>query len=183
MLIFLLERKKATRTIKQLRKRLLEAQSTDEVETIKALLHVAEVDLNYTQYCPLAEIYVGLYSKSGGDDVEDEADNDIERKKPPMWAEVEKRMEEGSLDELRNRRQFALVSRPKPQKKTKQKPVDKPLAPVVRDQPKKETISGTARLNRSERRSRVPSAKRKEMASVPEMEEDANMSDGGFFEE
>jgi hypothetical protein len=82
-LIFFSERQKATRQLKKLRKRILEAASTNEVEALKTQLHVAEVDLNYTQYCPLNEPYVSLYplkdsAKSGsthpGGQVEASAD-------------------------------------------------------------------------------------------------------------
>lgn len=169
--------------MKRFRKRLLEAKTEEEVETAKALLHVAEVDLNYTQYFPLMEVYVGLYGKSSDgeeQEVDNDEDNGIERVKPPMWAEVEKAMEEGNLDRLRNRRlQSSVSSRPKPQK-AKSKPFTKPIS--VSKPEKIEEVSIRHRPNRSERRRKIPDT-RKEVVEEPRREEEANLSDGGFFEE
>src|SRR5450432_568083 len=90
-----LERQKATRHLKKQRKQLLKAQSPEEVEAAKTRVHVAEVDLNYTQYCPLSEPYVGLYSQKpkSADEKEPELTDHYDvSKKPSIWAEVEKRM-------------------------------------------------------------------------------------------
>jgi hypothetical protein len=92
------ERQKATRLLKKLRKLLLEADSTEEVESLKTQMHRAEVDLNYTQFFPLSEPYVSLYPSKGAD-----AKSEDVKPKPKMWAEVEKCMENGSLDKLRNK--------------------------------------------------------------------------------
>jgi hypothetical protein len=94
---------------------LLEAQSIDDVENAKAQMHVAEVDLNYTQYFPLNERYVSLYpAKSAGmDQGAGQAEDAIA--KPAMWAIVEKSMENGTLNQLRNRKREDLAG-PKSQK-------------------------------------------------------------------
>jgi hypothetical protein len=187
-LIVLSERQKATRNLKKLRKRLLETESTDEVEALKKEMHVAEVDLNYTQYCPLNEPYVSLYpqkSSDGEDDVVAEPPP-----KPAMWAEVEKCMEEGTLDRLRNR--SSAVKAP---------PAPRPLEIRPKAKPKSQpaTIDTTA-MNRRERRSQraqdvfAGRTRNKSMAfernqafgatqaAQNENDEDDD-SDGGFFEE
>lgn len=62
------------------------------------MMHISEVDLNYALYYPLSERYISLFPAN-----ESNEEGSAERKKPPMWAEVERRTEEGTLDELRNR--------------------------------------------------------------------------------
>lgn len=99
------ERQKATRQLKKSRRRLLEAKSEEEVTTAKARMHVAEVDLNYTQYYPLYQRYISLYPQKdvGGSETGNQDEHiDDTTKKSPMWAEVEKRMVNGTLDQLRN---------------------------------------------------------------------------------
>jgi hypothetical protein len=189
----LLERQKATRQLKKLRKRLLESKSTEEVEALKAQMHVVEVDLNYTQYCPLSEVYVSLYPPKTASADEDELEEKIETaSKPPMWAEVEKCMEEGSLTRLRNRvSTVEAVTAPK--SLVMKAPRPKPLAQVV-------TVDTTG-MNRRERRSQkankdfdLVKTKNKSMAfeknkvfgasqTIRRPTDDGNDSDGGFFEE
>jgi hypothetical protein len=68
-------------------------------------MHVAEVDLNYTQYYPLYQRYISLYPQKdvgGSETVNQDEHIDDTTKKPPMWAEVEKSMVNGTLDQLRN---------------------------------------------------------------------------------
>jgi hypothetical protein len=99
------ERQKATRQLKRLRKRLLGAESEEEVVDIKTKMHVAEVDLNYTQYYPLYQRYISLYPQkdNNGRDMSNQDEHVGDKtKKPPMWAEVERRMLDGTLIQLRN---------------------------------------------------------------------------------
>lgn len=190
LLIGLSERQKATRHLKKLRKHLLETDSTDEVEDLKKQMHVAEVDLNYTQYCPLIEPYVSLYpQKSSKADGEDESG--APAPKPPMWAEVEKCMEEGTLDQLRNRASPIKIS-------TAPRPLEIRRRPKPRSQPAAVDTTG---MNRRERRSQRAKdmfggrTKNKSMAfernqafgatqaAQNEGGEGGDDSDGGFFEE
>jgi hypothetical protein len=183
--------------LKKLRKRLLEAKSTDEVETLKEQMHIAEVDLNYTQYCPLSETYVSLYpQKSSAADGEDGGTAEPEPEpapKPAMWAEVEKGMEEGSLDRLRNRVSMTRVlTAPRSLEMKPAKPKPTTQAAIV----------DTTGMNRRERRSQrtkdmfAGRTKNKSMAfernqtfgAQAALEnggngEDGGDSDGGFFEE
>lgn len=193
------ERQKATRQLKKLRKRLLETQSTEEVEQLKEEMHILEVDLNYTQYHPLSETYISLYPPKGSkEDAEDKAD----KAKPPMWKEVEKCMEEGTLDRLRNRKPDITISTTKPvklpeRKSIKHKPVPKPK--LEEQAPSIDTTGMNRRQRRAQRGvkdSRATKiAKNKstgfsknqafgavEGARADEAQ-DGNVSDGGFFEE
>ena len=75
--------------------------------------------MSYTLYYPLDQKYVALYAdrKDGVDvgggpikETEDEEDDgSVERVKPPLWKEVERRMATGGLEELKNG--GALVAR------------------------------------------------------------------------
>lgn len=166
--------------MKALRKRLLETESTDEVETLKKQIHIAEVDLNYAQYCPLSEVYVSLYPNKTPP---------AEGPKPPMWAEVEKCMEDGTLDRLRNR---SAPSRTRAPRVVQIKPVKStPPAPAV----------DTSGLNRRERRKLLgvqakskkslefekarssAGQEREKNKAAADVEGDGADSDGGFFEE
>jgi hypothetical protein len=185
------ERQKATRQLKRLRKRLLASESPEEVEELKAQMHIAEVDLNYTQYSPLSEIYISLYpQQKSSEDSEDGPKAEDSQPKPPLWSEVEKCMEDGTLHKLRNRVGNAPVQKAKPLEirpgKTKQKP-----APVP----------DTSGLNRRERRSqqRVQEGSKKGKNKSMGFEKNAifgasqsvqrnetvedDDSDGGFFDE
>lgn len=122
------------------------AETTEEVETLKAQMHIAEVDLNYTQYSPLCETYISLYppQKSSSEDSEDAPKPEDSRAKPPMWSEVEKCMEEGTLNKLRNR----VVNGPA----TK----SKPLAPKSsKKKAESAPVPDMTGLNRRERRNQL----------------------------
>lgn len=77
------ERKKATRLLKKARQRLAQARSqqaptaedstanestvnTSEIAELEAEVHAREIDLNYTLFFPLSEVYVSLYVTSSG---------------------------------------------------------------------------------------------------------------------
>jgi hypothetical protein len=175
--------------LKKLRKRLLESTSEEEVQQLKIKMHNAEVDLNYTQFCPLSERYVSLYTQSKDREEEDDTTDTKPTTKPPMWHEVEKCMEEGTLARLRNRDS----TQPRTSKTLELRPAkSKPKAiPPPPD---------TSGLNRRERRSqhRVQDQVRKKnksagfeknqvfgaTQSVPKRTtDDADDSDGGFFED
>lgn len=168
--------------MKGLRKRLLETESTDEVEILKKQIHSGEVDLNYALYYPLGEVYVSLYPNKTAPS---------EDPKPPMWVEVEKCMEDGTLSKLRNRESAYRISAPRP---VQVKPMkEKPQAPEV----------DTTGLNRRERRKLLgvfdktksnnkSRAIEKDQRSSKLDDKNSNMavdvedaggeSDGGFFE-
>jgi hypothetical protein len=103
--ILIIERQKATRLVKKLRKSLLSASNPEDVEKYTKALHVADVDVHYTQYSPLNEVYISLYRKDERDQTESDGsagDKEPPLKRPDMWYEVERRMETGQLDQLRH---------------------------------------------------------------------------------
>lgn len=176
--------------MKKLRKRLLESKSTDEVDALKIEMHTAEVDLNYTQYSPLSEPYISLYPPKTTN-IEDDGNA---KPKPAMWFEVEKCMEEGTLQRLRNRASSAPIPTPKAKVQKKTEKVKAEPAPAPMD---------TTGLNRRQRRAQrnqkglfdKKSTKNKSMAFERNQvfgaqqgarrnnADDGAESDGGFFEE
>lgn len=125
------ERKKAERMAKQLKKQIEQATDPEERVALKQDLHIAEVDSHYARYFPFLERYVSLYpiAKQAKESKTDEADDEADEKslakialrapRPPLWATVEKAMEEGqeALQNLRDRR-TDVEAATKPQKKT-----------------------------------------------------------------
>lgn len=110
------ERKKASRLVKQLKRKIEETTDDDERSKLEADLHVAEVDEAYTMHHPHAETYISLYGNAKKD-AEGDDDDDDEKKtpaakaalaaeRPPMWKVVEETMKEGpdALRQLRERR-------------------------------------------------------------------------------
>lgn len=151
---------------------------------------MADVDLNYIQYSPLNEPYVSLYPQ-----------NTPLEKKPDMWFEVERRMEGGGLDQLRNglsphiaeqaKAHIAKVyskqlqHRPKP----KPAPAEAPVADIKPKLPKGMTEDTFFKLNRREKRKVLKRVGSLRAPSAPagggptDLANDGNGSDGGFFEE
>jgi hypothetical protein len=172
--------------LKKLRKKLLTTESSEEVESLKKQMHVSEVDLNYAQYYPLNERYISLFPKGSEIGENDEAAQLDTSKKPPMWAEVERRMEEGTLDELRNG--------------TRNPPKIQAATPAARSVKFKDKATGKAKKDSSTDRkdvrsvpakpAPVPTSRRerrkgeRELAAQIQAQNEAeNDSDGGFFEE
>lgn len=103
------ERRKATRILKRLQKRLSSTTvGTDEYGNLQNDIHNAEVDLNYALYHPLDEKYHSLYppEKRHPNKEEEELDqkNPQEERasRPTIWNVVEQCMEEGTLMALRD---------------------------------------------------------------------------------
>lgn len=99
-----IERQKATRLLKKLRKRRSGLTTGAELEDLKQQIYDAEVDLNYTLYCPLDQKYTALYANKEADDEEapKAPRRTLTRDKPPLWVEVERHMKAGTLNQLRN---------------------------------------------------------------------------------
>ncbi len=176
--------------LKKLRKAMLAAGSTEEVEALKEQMHVAEVDLNYTQYHPLSETYISLYlHKNSNANEKDSAKEEEERPKPPMWAEVEKCMEDGTLNRLRNRVANAPANVPKP-------PVVRPAKTKLAPTPVI-TTGMSRRERRSQRGAKETKSKNKSMGFAKNQAWGASQaaqkndmqdgkdddSDGSFFEQ
>ena len=185
------ERQKASRQVKKLRKRLLEAKSTEEVENIKIQMHIAEVDLNYTHYYPLNIRYVSLYPQNNRASKDDDFDagGDAPAKKPPMWAQVEKCMSDDTLDQLRDGRKGKPEEAAKSQNHRSQRSEPKP-APTR--SPLKHQINSTLAKHpkTSSRQSSKVTRQSDSRTAIDHESKGATMdrdtddeSDGGFFEE
>lgn len=86
-------------------------------------IHDAEVALNYSIYYPLMKPYSALYPRSTKqekgelEENTEEPETGVQKKlakakgDPEMWAAVERAMEEGTLDVLRNSEESAPVVR------------------------------------------------------------------------
>ncbi|KAI9684220.1 MAG: 18S rRNA maturation protein [Trizodia sp. TS-e1964] len=97
------DRQKATRRLKKIRKQLSTLTDQSEIEKLSKTVHDAEVDLNYTLFCPLDERYISLFPPQGQESSNDAKDNGFKPvpAKPPLWKEIERRMEDQSLEILR----------------------------------------------------------------------------------
>ncbi|KAF3931134.1 hypothetical protein ABW20_dc0109007 [Dactylellina cionopaga] len=86
------ERRKATRALSRLNRQLSSSPQSEEkeMEELRQKVHEAEVDLNYIVHYPGLEKYISLY-KTG----DDKATN---QKRERIRKDVEKRMEEGTLE-------------------------------------------------------------------------------------
>ncbi|TVY85561.1 rRNA-processing protein efg1 [Lachnellula suecica] len=189
------ERQKATRQLKRLRKQILATESAEEVEALKTQMHVAEVDLNYTQNSPLSEPYISLYplQKDSLKVSEDAPKTEDSQPKPAMWFEVEKCMEDSTLNKLRNRVGKPPVHNSKPLEMIARRPKAKPTP-----------VPDTSGLNRRERRSQqrvlegskkgknksmgfeknaIFGASQSAKGHKSEVVEDDDDSDVGFFEQ
>ena len=164
------ERQKATRALRKVQKQLLDdSDQRIEDEARKASVHAAQVDVNYTIYYPLTEKYVSLFplekrasDKNGSQSPETGKDLSIEGKRvrPPMWAVIERCMEEGTLDQLRDGKLNTLYS----------------IHPTMTRAKPQDTLQRTKQL---------PSSNTKAKATANDhtvTTEHGDDSDGGFFE-
>lgn len=106
--MFGIDRKTATKHLNKLLRREKEQElDSKQKSRLEQKIHAARINLNYTIYYPLTEKYVSLYPKEKGksDEKGGEAAAEPEQQnqdgKPPVWEIVEKCMEEGTLDRLR----------------------------------------------------------------------------------
>lgn len=193
------ERKKAMRLAKQVRRKIEKNDVPEDLKDLKHDLHVAEVDEAYTQHFPHAEAYISLYTNSrpeaAGEDGEESttAKDLLKTPRPPMWKTVEEAMKEGpgALRRLRERRpQNDSPAECRTERKAqKSKPATRVANATIREQqrqPRQETKekSSTLRkeqhqtgLNRRERRRQMHQAK------APVVQSEGDSDDGGFFEE
>lgn len=139
--------------------------SPEEQETLNREIHNAEVDLNYTLYHPLTQKYSSLFPRKETQEALDgtatSATKTMQARqdKPAMWAVVESCMENGTLQALRdgNLRTGA--------------------APVT-------TLKSSIRHHQtSEKQQKQQKAGQSEPDATPTVTEQADGSDGGFFEE
>lgn len=167
-------------------------------------IHDARVNLNYTIYYPLTEKYISLYPKSKGKleeaGAESASESDTKKQeklqddaKPPLWPIVEKCMEEGSLDLLREGKLNIGADGQKisesSKKKTAAAEAHKSKTKKEREEQKepKDIAKNEKRASRhaessSKHDRRYHEQKRSKLYDVPAAPDD-NDSEGGFFEE
>ncbi|PKY06530.1 hypothetical protein P168DRAFT_325388 [Aspergillus campestris IBT 28561] len=177
-----LDRKTATKDIKSLQaqqKTLTESSNPTAAAALEQELYIAQVNLNYTIYYPLAEKYIALYAtqqkkKKSADD--DDTSKTVYKpvhataaEKPPMWHVVEKCMKEGTLDRLREGKLGADGSSARVEKEGRKEKETK-----ARKEKSGGGASGKAADRAGSRRRDVP------VPVVPEEQDEE--SDGGFFE-
>ncbi len=167
----------------------MEAKSTEEVELLNKQMHVAEVDLNYALYHPLSEVYIGLYPRQDPKDEDNRSKEAEPKAKPPMWAEVEKCMEKGTLDRLRNRAPELppSVSRPLQKRPAKAKPPPPEIDMTGMNRRERRSQRGVkdtkTKKNKSMAFAKNEAFGAEESARKEEIQAEAgDDSDGGFFE-
>lgn len=172
------DRQKGTRILKKLKKELQGEEDEEKKQELAQKVHNAEVDVNYAIYYPLMKPYASLYPKSkkekaadsdesGEGDSGDKSNREADGPKGDvaMWKTVEEAMAEGTLDALRNRKED--LPAPAPAKEKKNKKLDQ----TIKSKEKKIAGKLAAAKNRRERR-----------ALGVQAQEEAEESDGGFFE-
>lgn len=129
------ERKKAERLRKKLKKQADETTDLGEKASIEADLHIANVDYHYTRYFPFLERYESLYTaseESKGDEAEGQpaAIRALHSERPAMWKVVEEAMRKGqaALEELQERRPEKSQER-QPEKHKPKAVKEKPVRP------------------------------------------------------
>jgi hypothetical protein len=157
-------------------------------------IHDVRVNLNYTIYYPLTEKYISLYpkntdEKSGSGTESKGHEKTAEGTRPPLWSIVEKCMENGTLDDLREGKlnigpdgQQTSAPAKKPaaresEKKAKKEKTHKESKEASTKEKLVQEDTLDSRLNRRERRKEQQKAR--ELAAQQAAEGD---SDGGFFE-
>jgi hypothetical protein len=172
------DRQKGTRILKKLKKELQAEEDEGKKQDLARRVHNAEVDVNYAIYYPLMKPYASLYPKSrkekaadsdesgeGGSGDKSNREVDGPKGDLAMWKTVEEAMAEGTLDALRNRKEGLPAPAPTGEKKSKK--VDQ----AIKSKEKKIAEKLAAAKNRRERR-----------ALGLQAQEEAEESDGGFFE-
>ena len=171
------ERQKATRNVKKCTKSLADCPTDNpNYQNLQQALHIAEVDFAYTQYSPLYEKYEALFPQRKEAQENNNEDTSNEQQQPPprpaMWAIVEKCMEEGTLDDLRN---GTLGDEDLVLQFTKKKPFKRQLPLPIRSIPAIKPSRLSRKLNYN-----YDLETAVDVQKADEMDED---SDGGFFEE
>lgn len=203
------DRKSASKNLNRLQRREKETTDQKALESLRAKIHAARVNLNYTIYYPLNDKYISLYAEQkqkkpsqseSADDTHsgaDEKDTTVtmtlaDAEKPPMWYTVEKCMEEGTLDHLREGKLNTPGESGGDVKKTStttEKKKKKDVVKKVSKESKKPTEKASSRTESKpepepepvNRRSRRNAAREEAVMRKAQMD-DGDDSDGDFFE-
>lgn len=166
------ERQKAEKRLKQLRKQL---QTEPEDEELGRKIYDMEVNRNYAIYAPLDQKYISVFVSESGK-VED-AHNDIQDRsdsKPPMWRIVAETMKQGqsALEALRDGRTRVDLAE---QRRTTELDEEEGV------EPRSSTTRPKHNVKKGWRDGVDVSEKRMRAAEEVEGVMDDDMSDGGFF--
>lgn len=186
------ERRKAERLAKKLRKSLATTDDPSETASIKADLHIAEVDEAYARYFPFMERYKSLYPPQSKEKDETTPPGEsawrvvLRTERPPMWKTIEEALEAGprALEALRDRRAPGGGA---PQT-TKHTPEKRPLA-AGKTEGKDESKRGVSKPQKENGRRDVARDKKfgkgagKFQREYSENEDSDGSGGGGFFEE
>lgn len=204
------DRKSATKNLNRLLRREKDLASSertasksieDDLESLRRKIHIARVNLNYTIYYPLNDKYISLYAneqkhkhqhKESDDDTYSGADNTATQSdsKPPLWYTIEKCMQEGTLDLLRDGK-LSSTGEAKGDTRTEKRNKDSKKSRQEAKRSSEKTISRTTlEPNTSGRDGRKDKhAKRGTTTKImrhdhvqPAADDDDDESDGGFFE-
>jgi len=162
------ERQKAEKRLKQLRKQL---QTKPEDEELSRQIHEMEVNRNYAIYAPLDQKYISVFapkSEKGRGKHEDLQDHT--GSKPPMWEVVAQTMARGqsALEALREGKARAAASQQKSN-------------PELNDA-ESGLSSKKQKHSAKDAKGAVTGTNRKGAAPEVEVVTDDDMSDGGFFD-
>ncbi|KAI2482179.1 nuclear protein [Pyrenophora tritici-repentis] len=171
------DRQKGTRILKKLKKELQTEENESKKQDLVRRIHNAEVDVNYAIYYPLLKNYASLYPKSKkeksseepeDEDIEDKSNREVDGPKGDveMWRTVEEAMANGTLDALRNSKE-AMPTAP---------------APVPKKQEKKKEHAVKSKNTKAEEKLAQAKNRRERRALGAQAQEEAEESDGGFFE-
>ncbi|KID80010.1 rRNA-processing protein efg1 [Metarhizium brunneum] len=203
------ERKKASRLVKQIKRKIEQNPGTEDADDLKRQLHIAEVDEAYTIYHPHLDPYISLYGNSkseGNDKGEDAAEDDsetkqiraaakaaLDAKRPPMWSVVEKTMEEGpeALKQLRERRSADDSAHSAPATKkhspttrtSSNKPDSRQGHEQAHDQQSRAGAKDKASKQQKGEQSQLNRRERRRLMRETIAAEPDEDDDGGFFEE
>lgn len=188
------DRKSATKDLNRLLRREKEltadgsgkSSSSSTLESLQKKIHAARVNLNYTIYYPLNDKYISLYADEHKQKQQKETETDPESQteetnttsktataKPEMWYTVEKCMQDGTLDLLRNGK---LGGDETEEQGKKTKKTEK-TATGKQDVKKSKSSAFDVRKDKHAKRD---IAVRRDKAPPPL--HDGDESDGGFFE-
>ncbi|RHZ68121.1 Efg1 domain-containing protein [Aspergillus thermomutatus] len=208
-----LDRKAASKDLNRLLRREKEISDSDldsaaKEEKLAALarkIHVARVNHNYTIYYPLTQKYVALYAEkknkkesTAQSEKPNESDAEVGSKliyettgeRPPMWRVVEKCMEDGTLDLLREGKLDSgegekSSQAPEQNRLKKSTDADQHARNKFKKEKASDKASGKSRKSegRQDKKPKRSSVMEGAYWSANEHNDDGNESDGGFFEE
>ncbi|KAJ5581923.1 hypothetical protein N7535_000543 [Penicillium sp. DV-2018c] len=188
-----LDRKTANKELKRLIRREKEEDlDPKEKARLAEKIHICQVNLNYTIYYPLTEKYISLYPKTDGKPDTAESKSEAQKKditsneaKPPMWAIVQKCMEEDTLNLLREGKLNINYKGEKIESASSGKTgtTDTNKEKSKKKKHQEEKSKHDKKSNKTEKSAGREGVTKKPEHGAPAVNaEDGDESDGGFFE-